>query len=97
MEIHQLENFIAIVSPFILPNVIRRFGQEFPQASLEVHKNLTEEIVRKIISAELDVGITSLPIKNKMIQIEELLTETLLVASSSKYDIVSQASVQVKE
>jgi len=89
--------FIPTISPFVLPSVIHRFSQEFPQASLEVHEDLTEDIVRKLVSAELDVGITSLPIKNKIIQTEELLTETLLVASSSKYDIASRASIQVKE
>ncbi len=89
--------FIPTVSPFILPSVIRRFSEEFPQASLEVHEDLTEEIVWKIVSADLDVGITSLPIKNKMVQTEELLTEALLVASSSKYDIANRASIQVKE
>jgi LysR family hydrogen peroxide-inducible transcriptional activator len=89
--------FIPTVSPFVLPSVIRRFGQEFPEASLEVHEDLTDDLVRKIITAELDVGITSLPIKNKLIRTEELLTETLLVASSSKYDIATQASIQVKE
>jgi len=89
--------FIPTVSPFVLPGVIRRFGQEFPEAALEVHEDLTEEIVRKLIAAELDVGITSLPIKNKLIQTEELLTETLMVASSPKYEIASHASIQVKE
>ena len=45
--------FIPTVSPFVLPNVIRRFGQEFPDASLEVHEDLTDEIVRKIVAAEV--------------------------------------------
>ena len=89
--------FIPTISPFILPGVIQRFGKEFPGASLEVHEDLTEEIVRKIITAELDVGITSLPIKNKLIQTEELLTETLLVASSPKYEIAKTAVIRVKE
>ena len=60
--------FIPTVSPFVLPNVIRRFSLEFPDASLEVYEDLTEEIVRKIVAAELDIGFTSLPIKNKLIQ-----------------------------
>ena len=89
--------FIPTISPFVLPNVIRRFGQDFPNASLEVHEDLTEDIVQKLVTAELDVGITSLPIKNKMLQTEELLTETLLVASSQKYGIATQASIRVKE
>lgn len=89
--------FIPTISPFILPGVIQRFGHEFPQASLEVHEDLTEDIVRKLVSAELDVGITSWPIKNKIIQTEELLTENLLVASSSNFLIANRASIRVKE
>ena len=89
--------FIPTVAPFVLPRVIRRFSQDFPNATLEVHEGLTDELIQKIIDAELDVGITSLPISNKLIQTEELLTEPLLVASTQKYDVVSRASIQVKE
>lgn len=89
--------FIPTIAPFVLPQVIRRFSQEFPNAVLEVHEGFTEELIQKIIGAELDVGITSLPIQNNLIKTRELLTEPLLVASSQKYDIVNQASIQVKE
>jgi len=89
--------FIPTIAPFVLPRAIRRFSQEFPNATLEVHEDLTDELIQKIIAAELDAGITSLPIKNKLIQTEELLTEPLLVASSQKYDIVRRASIQIKE
>jgi LysR family hydrogen peroxide-inducible transcriptional activator len=89
--------FIPTVAPFVLPRVIRRFSQDFPNATLEVHEGLTDELIQKIIDAELDVGITSLPIRNKLIQTEELLTEPLLVASTQKYDIVSRTSLLVKE
>ncbi len=89
--------FIPTIAPFVLPRVIRQFSQEFPHATLEVHEDLTDELIRKIIIAELDVGITSLPIKNKLIKTEVLLTEPLLVASSQKYDILSRASIHVKE
>jgi LysR family hydrogen peroxide-inducible transcriptional activator len=89
--------FIPTIAPFVLPRVIRRFSLEFPNATLEVHEGLTDELIQKIIDADLDVGITSLPIKSKLIHTEELLTEPLLVASTPKYDIVSRASIQVKE
>ena len=89
--------FIPTIAPFVLPAVIRRFSLDFPDASLEVHEGLTDELIQKIVSAELDVAITSLPIKNKLIQTEELLTEPLYVAASQKFDLVTRASVQVKE
>ncbi|MBC8496554.1 MAG: LysR family transcriptional regulator [Anaerolineales bacterium] len=89
--------FIPTIAPFVLPGVIRRFSQEFPNAALEVHEDLTDVLIQKIIAAELDVGITSLPIKNKLIRTEELLSEPLLVAASQKYDISMRTSIRVKE
>jgi LysR family hydrogen peroxide-inducible transcriptional activator len=59
--------FIPTIAPFVLPGVIPRFSQKFPNARLEFHEDLTDELLQKIIAAELDVGITSLPIKNKSI------------------------------
>jgi LysR family hydrogen peroxide-inducible transcriptional activator len=89
--------FIPTIAPFVLPRVIHRFSREFPNAVLEFHEGLTDELVNKIVAGDLDVGITSLPIKNKLIETEELLTESLLVASSQKYDIATRTSIKVKE
>lgn len=89
--------FIPTISPFVLPRVIKRFSQDFPHARLSVHEDLTEALVRDLVDGKLDVGITSMPIHNKLIRTEELLTEPLMVASSRKYDIITRASIHVKE
>lgn len=89
--------FIPTIAPFVLPRVIKRFSQAFPLATLSVQEDLTEVLVRDIIDGKLDVGITSLPIHNKLIRTRELLTEPLLVASPHEHDIVGRASLHVKE
>jgi LysR family hydrogen peroxide-inducible transcriptional activator len=89
--------FIPTIAPFVLPRFIHRFSLEFPHATLEVHEGLTDELIQKIIAAELDVAITSLPIKNKLIHTQELLTEPLLLAASQKYDIGRRATIHVRE
>ena len=89
--------FIPTIAPFVLPRVIKRFSQEFPHARLSVHEDLTESLVRDLVDGKLDVGITSTPIHNKLIRIQELLTEPLLVASSKYHDIITRATILVKE
>jgi LysR family hydrogen peroxide-inducible transcriptional activator len=89
--------FIPTIAPFVLPSVIKRFSQDFPLATLSVQEDLTEVLVRDILDGKLDVGITSLPIHNKLIRTQELLLEPLMVASSRKYDIINHASIHVKE
>lgn len=89
--------FIPTIAPFVLPGVIRRFGQEFPQAQLEVYEGLTEELVERLVAAELDVAITSLPIHNDLIRTETLLSEPLLLAASAHNALANQATIQVRE
>ncbi|MBK9925806.1 MAG: LysR family transcriptional regulator [Anaerolineales bacterium] len=89
--------FIPTIAPFVLPRVIKRFSQEYPNAHLTVQEDLTEALVRDLVDGKLDVGITSTPIHNKLIRTQELHTEPLLVASSRKNDIITRASIRVKE
>ncbi len=89
--------FIPTVAPFVLPRVIKRFSLDYPLATLTVTEDLTENLVRDIADGKLDVGITSLPIHNKLIHTQELLSEPLMVASSYEHDILSRASLHVKE
>lgn len=89
--------FIPTIAPFVLPRVIKRFSLDFPLATLTVIEDLTENLVRDIADGKLDVGITSLPINNKLIRTQELLSEPLLVASSLEHDILNRALLHVKE
>ena len=89
--------FIPTIAPFVLPRVIQRFSQEFPQATLSVHEELTDILVNEIVEGKLDVAITSLPIHNRMIQTEELHTEPLMVASVNGFDSVNWPSFHVKD
>ena len=89
--------FIPTIAPFVLPRVIKRFSQEFPNARLIVQEDLTEAIVRDLLDGKLDVGITSMPIHHRRIRTEELLTEPLLVASSKEHDLITSTTINVKE
>lgn len=89
--------FIPTIAPFVLPTVIMKFSEQFPDANLEVYEGLTDELVDKIVDASLDVAITSLPIKNDLIQTEELLTEPLFLASTKNFNILTHTTLNVKE
>lgn len=89
--------FIPTVAPFVLPRVVKRFRQKFPQASLLVHEDLTEGLIQDLVDGRLDLGIMSAPIHNKLLRAEELLTENLMVASSQDNDIITRATIRVRE
>ena len=89
--------FIPTIAPFLLPNVIKRFAENYPHAELLVHEDLTEALVNSLIEGRLDLGIMSMPIHNKLIATEEICTEQLLIASSPRYNVTKGATLKTKE
>ena len=56
---------IPTVAPFLLPLFLQDFAQKFPNLQMKVREETTAEIVRKLKSRELDIGILSTPITEK--------------------------------
>jgi len=94
---HLSVGFIPTIAPFLMSGVIKNFAEKFPHAELLVSEDFTEALVRNLIDGKLDVGIMSLPVNNKLIVAQELFTEPLLIASSRHHELITKASVMVKE
>jgi len=89
--------FIPTMAPYLLPGIIQGFTNKFPLAELSVFEDFTDVLVRDLVGGKLDVGIMSLPIDNKLVATQDLLTEPLLVASSRHHELIGKASITVRE
>jgi len=89
--------FIPTIAPFVLPQVVRRFHQRFPQAVLAVSEDLTANLVRGLIESRLDVAIMSLPLHNRLIEARVLLTEALVAASAPGAHLPGSAAIHVQD
>ncbi|MFN5182931.1 MAG: LysR substrate-binding domain-containing protein [Bacteroidota bacterium] len=58
---------IPTIAPFLLPMFLQNFAYKFPELKITVKEQTTEEIIRKIKIRELDIGIISIPVKEKEI------------------------------
>ena len=73
---------IPTIAPFLLPVFLHDFSLKFPQLHITVNEQTTEEIINKIKSRELDIGILSIPVKEKYLLETPLYNEPFLL-----YDI----------
>ncbi|MFY7667077.1 LysR substrate-binding domain-containing protein [Flavobacterium sp.] len=58
---------IPTVAPFLLPLFLQDFARKFPNLNIIVREETTAEIIRKLKSRALDIGILSTPINDKEI------------------------------
>ena len=58
---------IPTIAPFLLPLFLQDFALQFPDLNIVVKDETTEEILKKIKSREIDIGIVSIPLNDKEI------------------------------
>lgn len=56
---------IPTIAPYIVPLFITQFANKYPQLKIQVKEEQTAEIVRNLKQRTLDIGIVSIPIKDK--------------------------------
>ncbi len=88
---------IPTIAPFFLPNVLRKFSQEFPRAHLIVQEETTDKLIKSCTQGEIDVGILSLPISAKYLEVEGLFEEELLLVIPPDHPLAEKPHVRLSD
>lgn len=88
---------IPTVAPFFLPEVLRRFSSEFPQATLIVQENTTDALLKSCRQGEIDLAILALPIPVKYLEVEELFEEELLLVLPPEHPLVEKKNIRLSD
>jgi LysR family hydrogen peroxide-inducible transcriptional activator len=88
---------IPTIAPYFLPEVLRKFSQEFPKANLVVQENTTDHLLKSLTQGELDLAILALPIPARYLEAEELFEEELLLVLPPNHPLVSQEKIRLSD
>lgn len=85
---------IPTVAPYLLPPLIARCQQRHPNLQIDVREDFQTHLVRSVVEGELDLAITSLPVKKDLrLSIEPLLTEPLRLVVGKQHPFASRPRV----
>jgi len=68
----------ASISIYLLPSALHRFRARYPQTELVVVTGNAPEIARAVVANELDVGIISLPVRERELAVTSLYRDELV-------------------
>lgn len=88
---------IPTIAPYYLPQVLRRFAEEFPKASLIVQENTTEVLLKSCTQGDIDLAILALPIAAKHLEIEELFAEELLLVLPPGHALAAKEHIRLND
>lgn len=88
---------IPTIAPYLLPLFLTDFAKRFPDLHIKVKEQTTSEIIRRIKSRDLDIGILSIPVDEKDLQELKLYDEPFIFydAGNSQEEVVSAKDVDM--
>lgn len=73
---------IPTLAPYLLPLFLKSFSEKFPQIQLHIKELVTEEIIRRLKSAELDLALLATPLNETHLREIPLFYEEFFVYAS---------------
>ncbi|QDT65780.1 LysR family transcriptional regulator [Calycomorphotria hydatis] len=88
---------IPTIAPYFLPDLLRKFATEYPEASVIIQEETTERLLKSVSSGTIDLAILALPISAKYLELEELFEEELLLVLSPTHPLADKPKISLRD
>jgi LysR family hydrogen peroxide-inducible transcriptional activator len=88
---------IPTMSPYLLPPVLAKLRDEYPECEIVVHEELTEELLDRLDDSSIEAAVLSPPVSHPRIECETLGAERLLIVASADSELDMSAGVSLGE
>ncbi|MES2794532.1 MAG: LysR substrate-binding domain-containing protein [Bacteroidota bacterium] len=78
---------IPTLAPYLLPLFLKNFIEKHPFINVFIKEIVTDEIIHKLKTGELDIGILATPIHEKLLTEHHLFNEEFFVYTSQKEEV----------
>ncbi|OCX51221.1 transcriptional regulator [Mucilaginibacter sp. PPCGB 2223] len=88
---------IPTISPYLLPRIINRFIERYPQVKLIVWEQTTEEIIQNIKLGKIDCGILSTPLHESNLLEIPVFYETFVAYASKSSRLFKKKAISPED
>ena len=85
------------LAPYLLPHVVPKIRQAYPNLSLQLAEEKTESILTMLRQGELDAGLLALPIHDEGLEMEILFEEPFVVAAPADHPLSEKPQISMKD
>ncbi len=88
---------IATIAPYVLPELVVKFQQDYPEVTLELVEDVTDGITRRIDAGELDVALASTCEQSPTLRKESLGRESLMALVPEKDPLATKTPIELDD
>ena len=85
------------LAPYFLPHVVPNLRRKYPQLSLQLAEEKTDDILKMLQRGELDAALLALPIADDGLETEILFEEPFVLALPSDHELASADRVRLED
>src|SRR5437868_4094889 len=88
---------LPTIGPYLLPRISQALRKSLPRLELRLYEYQTEQMLEKLQTGDIDVGILALPVNLEGLEARELFSEAFVVAMPDHHRLAKRDSVRVDE
>ncbi len=88
---------IPTIAPYFLPEILRRFSDAFPHATVVVQEQTTDNLLKSCTQGLIDLAILALPVPLRYLDVEELFEEELLLVLPNDHALVEREKIRISD
>ena len=88
---------LPTIGPYLLPRVSQPIRKGLPRLELRLYEYQTEQILERLESGDIDLGILALPIAVDGFETQELFTEPFVVAMPDHHRLAKRDHVKIDD
>lgn len=85
------------LGPYLLPHVVQRVRERFPQLELLLIEEKTEVILRQLREGRLDAGVLALPLHDDQLHLEFLFEEPFVLVVPEMHTLAKNKSLTLQD
>ena len=86
---------IPTLAPYFIPLFIEELNRKFPELVIDIREILTESIIEKLKTGEIDAGILATPVETKNIVFQALFYERFFLYVSGKHPLSERNKIDI--
>lgn len=86
---------LPTIAPYLLPRLLVAFTVKFPGIETIIHEDTTAQLIKQLLSYEIDLALASRPIEDERLEIHDLFSEELKLALPPHHPLVHRRSIKL--
>jgi len=86
---------LPTIAPYLLPRLLVAFTAKFPGIETVIHEDTTAQLLKQVLSYEIDLALASRPIEDERLEVRDLFSEELKLALPPHHPLTRRRHIKL--